>query len=220
MSIFKRIFGPSQEEIWQQLCNQIPNAEFIKGGFWQGSNRVVVTFKCWKIILDTYTTSHTTSGGYGSTYSNSTTYSTSTTYTRMRVAYVSNDGLWFKINRRGWFFELGKLFGGQDIQVGDPEFESKFIIQGNNETKIRQLFANARIRDLILQQPSIVFEIKDNKGFFGQRFPTDVDELYFEVTGTIEDVERLKSLFELFAQTLKQLCSIGSAYEVDPNIEL
>jgi hypothetical protein len=214
MSIFKRIFGPSQEEIWQQLCDEIPNAEFIKGGFWQGSNKVVVTFKRWKIILDTYTTSHTTSGGYGSTYS------TSTTYTRMRAAYVSNDGLWFKINRRGWFSELGKLFGGQDIQVGDPEFESNFIIQGNDETKVRQLFTNARIRDLILQQQSIVFEIKDNESFFGQRFPSDVDELYFEVTGTIEDVERLKSLFDLFAQTLKQLCRIGSAYEIDPNVEL
>lgn len=214
MSIFKGIFGPSQEEIWQQLCEEIPNAEFVKRGFWQGSNRVIVTFKCWEIILDTYTTSQTTSGGYGSAYS------TSTTYTRMRAAYMSNDGLLFKINRRGWFSELGKLFGRQDIQVGDPEFESNFIIQGNDETKVTQLFANARIRDLILQQPSIVFEIKDNEGFFRQRFPSDVDELYFEETGTIEDVERLKSLFELFAQTLKQLCRIGSACEDDPDIEL
>jgi hypothetical protein len=214
MSIFKRIFGPSQEEIWQQLCDEIPNAEFIKGGFWQGSNRVIVTFKCWEIILDTYTTSHTTSGGYGSTYS------TSTTYTRMRAAYVSNDGLWFKINRRGWFAELGMLFGRQDIQLGDPEFESNFIIQGNDEIKVRQLFANAIIRDLSLQQPSIVFQIKDNEGFFGQRFPSDVDELYFEEAGTIEDVERLKSLFELFAQTLKQLYRIGSACQDDPDMDL
>jgi hypothetical protein len=51
-------------------------------------------------------------------------------------------------------------------------------------------------------------------------FPIDVDELYFQVTGTIEDVETLKSLFELFAQTLKQLCRIGSACEDDPDMEL
>ena len=217
MSILKRIFGPSQEEIWQQLCDEIPNAEFVKGGFWRGSNRVVVTVKQWKIILDTHTTSQTNSTTYGF----NTTITTSTTrYTRIRTAYVSNDGLRFKIHRRGWFAELGKFFGRQDIQVGDPEFESNFIIQGNDETKVRQLFANARIRELILQQPSIVFEIKDNEDIFAQRFPSDVDELYFEVTGTIEDVERLKSLFELFTQTLKQLCRIGSAYEDDPNIEL
>jgi len=33
------------------------------------------------------------------------------------------------------------------------------------------------------------------------------------VAGVIKDVERLKQLFELFAETLDHLCRIGSAYE-------
>lgn len=47
-------------------------------------------------------------------------------------------------------------------------------------------------------------------------FPNGVDELYFEVVGVIKDVERLKELFDLFSETLDELCRMGSAYENSP----
>ena len=34
----------------------------------------------------------------------------------------------------------------------------------------------------------------------------------------LKDVERLKLLFELFSETLDQLCRIGSAYEQPPDV--
>jgi hypothetical protein len=40
------------------------------------------------------------------------------------------------------------------------------------------------------------------------------------VVGVIKDVERLKALFELFSETLDQLCRIGSAYERAPDVKL
>ena len=45
--------------------------------------------------------------------------------------------------------------------------------------------------------------------------PEGVDELYFQVSGVIKDLDRLKELFTLFTETLDQLCRIGSAYEKD-----
>ena len=45
---------------------------------------------------------------------------------------------------------------------------------------------------------------------------TAPDELHFHVGGIIKDVARLKLLFELFAETLDQLCMIGSAYAEAP----
>jgi hypothetical protein len=54
----------------------------------------------------------------------------------------------------------------------------------------------------------------------GQNFPPDVDEMYFQVTGVIKDVERLKQLFYLFAETLDELCRMGSAYETNPGVSL
>lgn len=42
----------------------------------------------------------------------------------------------------------------------------------------------------------------------------------FLVTGVIKDVERLKRLFELFAETLDELCRMGSAYQHAPEVKL
>lgn len=36
--------------------------------------------------------------------------------------------------------------------------------------------------------------------------------------GIIKDVERLKLLYELFAETLDQLTRVGAAYERDPRV--
>jgi hypothetical protein len=44
--------------------------------------------------------------------------------------------------------------------------------------------------------------------------------MYFQVTGVIKDVERLKQLFYLFAETPDELCRMGSAYETNPGVSL
>jgi hypothetical protein len=201
MGLLRQLFGPSKEEVWKQLCNEI-GAEFVDGGFWRGS-KVVAHVKEWTVTLDTYA-----AGENGPTY------------TRMRAPYVNKDGLRFTIYRKGFFSERGKRLGMQDIEVGYHEFDDDFIIKGNDESQVRSLFANKRIRELIQAQPSIRLHVKDDEGWFGAKFPEGVDELYLEVPHVIKDVERLKLLYELFAETLNHLCHIGSAYEDDPNLVL
>jgi hypothetical protein len=203
MSILRQIFGSSQEEVWRQLCSEI-GAEFVAGGFWRG-NKVQARVKEWTVTLDTYTVS---------------TGDTHITYTRMRAPYVNKDGFRFTIYRKSLFSELGKRLGMQDIEVGDPEFDRDYVIKGNDESKVLALFGNPRIRQLIQAQPSIELQVKDDEGWFSTSFPEGVDELYFQVVGVIKDVERLKSLYELFAETLNHLCHIGSAYENDPHLAL
>ena len=203
MGILREMFGPSKDEIWRQLCGEI-GADFIAGGFWRGS-KVQARVKEWTITLDTHTVSHGKS---------------STTYTRMRAPYVNPDGFQFTIYRKGLFSGLGKMLGMEDIEVGHQEFDDAFIIKGNSESKLRALFANPRIRQLIEAQPSIHLEVKNDEGWFGPAFPDGVDELYFQVVGVIKDVERLKSVFDLFSEVLNHLCHIGSAYKTDPNLAL
>lgn len=77
-----------------------------------------------------------------------------------------------------------------------------------------------QIRELIETQPHISFEVRDDEGWFGTEFPQGVDELYFQVPGIVKDVDRLKSLYFLFALVLNQLCHIDSAYEDNPNVTL
>jgi hypothetical protein len=197
------VFGPSKDEIWRQLCGEI-GADFVEGGFWRGS-KVQARVKEWSITLDTHTVSH---GKH------------STTYTRMRAPYVNPDGFQFTIYRKGLFSGLGKMLGMEDVEVGHQEFDDAFIIKGNNESKLRALFANPRIRELIEAQPSIHLQVKNDEGWFGPSFPDGVDELCFQVVGVIKDVERLKYVFDLFSEVLNHLCHIGAAYKTDPNLAL
>ncbi|HEX3046981.1 MAG TPA: DUF3137 domain-containing protein [Bacillota bacterium] len=196
-------FGPSKGEVWTELCREI-GAEFVKGGFWKG-DRVEARVGEWTLVLDTYTVSDG---------------KTSHTFTRMRAPYCNPDGFRFKIYRKGLFSELGKLFGMQDIEIGDPEFDRDFIIKGNDEAKVRELFAAQGIRELIQAQPSIHLEVKDDEGAFRGRFPEGVDELYFQVHGVLKDLERLKDLYHLFGEVLNQLCKMGSAYNQDPGVSV
>ena len=109
----------------------------------------------------------------------------------------------------------------QDVCVGYSEFDEAFIIKGNNEWKLRQLFSNAKIRQLISAQPDIRFFVNNRHGgVWGKSLPKGVDELYFEVVGAIKEVDRLKLLYELFSETLDELCRMGSAYEDDPQVKL
>jgi hypothetical protein len=195
-------FGPSKDEVWRQLSEEM-GAEFVEGGFWKGS-KVQAHVGPWTVTLDV---------GYSQDDGESRT-------TRIRAPYVNPDGFRFKIYRKGFFSDLGKLLGMQDIEVGDPEFDEAFIIKGNDEDRVRASFSDPKIRQMIQAQPKIRLEVKDSEGWFGPRFPEDVDELLFEVLGVIKDVERLKALFDLFAAVLNQLCKIGSAYRQDAGVRL
>jgi hypothetical protein len=206
MSILRDLFGPSRDEIWQQVAATV-GGNMTEGSFWGKSSRVDAAHGQWNVTLDTYTVSNGKS---------------STTYTRMRAPYVNPDGFQFNIYRRGIFSDLGKMLGMQDVEIGDPQFDEDFITKGNDETKLRRLFSDARLRELISAQPDIHFCVKDDDNRFwgGQNFPPGTDELYFQVIGIVKDVDRLKQLFDLFAETLDELCRMGSAYEKNPEVKL
>lgn len=203
MGILRELFGPSKDEVWRELCTQI-EGDYVDGGFWKGS-KVRVHYKQWTITLDTYTVS---------------TGKSHVTYTRMRAPYVNADNFRFTIYRKGLFTGLGTFLGMQDIECGDPWFDDEFVIKSGSPKKIADFFANLRVKELIRKQPSISLSVKDDEGWFGEKFPDGVDELYFKTVGVIKDIERLKALFELFAEALNQLCHMGSAYEDDPRLVL
>jgi hypothetical protein len=203
MNLLRKLFDLDKEEIWRQLGEEM-KARFQEGN-WRKGSRVQVDAGEWTVTLDI----HTVSSGHSHQH-----------FTRLRAPYVNRDGFRFTIYRKGFFSGIAKSFGMQDVEVGYPDFDESFIIKGNDEAKLRSLFGNRRIRELLEIQPKVHFAVKDNEGIFGPKFPEDVDELCFQVRGVIKDIPQLKQLFELFAEVLQQLCHIGSAYEKDPNIEL
>ena len=203
MGTLKNIFGPSKDEIWGQIANEI-NGEYIHEGFWMG-DKLRFKHDHWEIVLDTYTQS---------------TGNSAIVLTRLRVPFVNKDGLQFKIFHESFFTTIGKIFGMQDIQIGDRYFDDQFIIKGNNEPKIKRFLNDRKLKDLFRSIPKVSIEIKNNEGWFGQSYPDGVDVLYFECIGVIKDKLVLKNLFELFSAILDRLVKIDSAYKDDPRIQL
>ncbi|MEZ4888447.1 MAG: hypothetical protein R3E32_27215 [Chitinophagales bacterium] len=199
-NFFRKLFGPSKREVWQQVSKAV-NAQYIDDGFFSVP-KVVAYHGEWEITLDTHTVS---------------TGKSSTTYTRIRAPYVSKNGFEFRIYREGFFSKIGKVFGMQDIEVGYENFDRDFVIQGNDPYKVELLFENPAIRDLLMNINQIDLRVKDDSGWLENRKTIKpIDSLHFQVIGIIKDVEQLELLFHLFAETLDQLCNIGAAYNEEP----
>jgi len=201
MSLMRRVFGPSRKEMWTKLAEAV-NGRYVAGGFGKG-DQVHVEHNDWTLTLDTYAVS---------------TGKTVIVFTRMRAPFVNPSGLRFTVYRKSIFSGMGKFFGMQDIEVNDPPFDDDFIVQGTDEHKVRLLLAAPKIRSLIAAQKDINFGVKDDEGWFGTKFPDGVDELHFTVAGVVKDVDRLKLLYDLFAETLDELCRIGTASNEPPGV--
>ncbi len=199
----RRMFGPSRAEIWRQLSAEI-GGRYEEGGFCKG-DKVRASHGEWTVTLDTYTVS---------------TGKVVMVFTRLRAPYVNPDGFRFTISRKHMFSSVARWLGMQDVQVGHEPFDDDFNIKGTSEDKLRELFSSPRLRELVSGQPEIKLTVHDDEGWFGPEFPEGVDELTFIAGGVIKDIDRLKQLYELFAETLDQLCRIGSAYERAPEVTL
>jgi hypothetical protein len=198
------IFGPSQKETWTQFSSEL-NATFVKGGVWD-THKVVAREKVWTITLDTYAV-HTGKA--------------TVPFTRFRAPFVSKDNFRFSIERRDFFSPIADFFGRKSLSTGHPDFDKNFVIKSPDEYKLKKFFANENIRELITKQKEVHLEIKDQDGEWPyKRFPSDVDQVYFQMSGVVKDVERLKSAFRLVAESLNQLAEIGTAHERDPNVTL
>ena len=94
------------------------------------------------------------------------------------------------------------------------------MVKATDESRVRDLLRSEKIRELITKQKDNKLSVKDDEGAFGTKCPDGVDELHFAVTGVIKDVDRLKLLYELFAETLDELCRIGAASNSPPNVDV
>ena len=197
MSVLRHWFGPSRSEIWRQLSEKL-GATYSAGGFTK-SDRVDVTHDEWTITLDCYFNA-----------------ATKVTYTRLSAPYTNPDAFQFTIYRQSVFSELGKRLGMQDIEVDHAEFDDDFVIKGNDESKVRSLFASRTVREQLSAQKDVHLCIEAGSSWFNRTLPPRTDRLVFQVPGVIKDMERLEKLFSLMAVTIDQLCDIGSAYALRP----
>jgi hypothetical protein len=193
-------FRDFRHEIWQALRRSLDEA----GAEWSGAP-IRVQHGPFAVHLDV----HAEGGGRSAIV-----------VTRLRAAYVNRDGFRFRIKRRTWMTDLATMLGAQDIEVGDEEFDTSFVLQANSREELRRLVKDEAIRGQLLASPVSLLEVRDDEGYFGPQFPGEVDELYMACAGRITAVSEIEAIYELFADILNRLCHIGSAYLDDPKLML
>ncbi len=193
------LFGRHRREIWRQLAEQL-DGDYFKGNAFK-SDRIEAFYGDWMVTLDTFMVDKVV-------------------YTRIRAPYVNRDDFVFKVSREHLGHRIAKVFGSQDVEVGHPAFDKDFVIQGNDAQKLKMMFANPRIRELLSYQPRILLELRREAPLFQKpKFPEGINELYYHVGKVLKNPAQMHDLFDLFSYTLDHLCAIGTAYEDDPDFQ-
>lgn len=70
-------------------------------------------------------------------------------YTRVRASLLVPDGPRFRIAPENAIATLGKVLGGQDVEIGDDEFDARYIVK-TKELRRTQTMWSEKARDLML----------------------------------------------------------------------
>ena len=197
--MLQSLFGPGQAEILSELARKL-GGRYERGRF-LSRGKLKLPHRAWEITVDEYS-AHVAS--------------VVLLFIRLRAPYLNRDGFRFRIYRKSGFSMIGKLFGVQDMEIGDPSFDDQFIIQGSPPSMVTRFLMNERIKELMDLQRDIQLEVKDDEGWFGKRFPKGVDELYLRSAGTLDETYKVCELFDLLCTVLDELCAMGSADPVNP----
>jgi hypothetical protein len=196
------MYGHAQDEVWKQIAADIGGGFEGAGLFTAGALR----YKSGDFEI--------TLKGYGD---RSVKDFGASAYTCMRAPFLNKDRLYFKIYRKGIFSGLAKRLGTQDLTIGDDVFDANYMIQSNNEERVRQLLADPKLRELLEGEPKIWVEVKPDDGWFGQSLPEGTDELYFQCKGVLVDKVLIKDLFDTFMMILQKLAQMDSGYTSGSN---
>jgi hypothetical protein len=114
--------------------------------------------------------------------------------------------------REGIFRKIGKAMGmQQDIEVRDPEFDSRFIIKTSNHLFAKQILADPDLREVFLQH---------QHAFQTAALKLDGDNIHFEIQATLSSravVNQIESMLELsvlMAQRLEEMHE-GPSFEMN-----
>lgn len=114
------------------------------GRWWRSkSARVEAKIGAASVLMDHYTVSHGQS---------------STTYTRTRVATSCSKRL--TSYRESVFSGIGKALGMQDMLIGDPVYDERFVIKGDDEAWARSVL-HELLRKEHLDAPKLRLHVKD-----------------------------------------------------------
>ncbi len=128
------------------------------------------------------------------------------TYTRFRVEYPAK-GIDLSLSREHALRKLTKLFGAQDVALGDPTFDDAFIVKTSDPARVAALLTPA-VRDSLLRllatYPQVL--VRD-------------DHLSLERSGLIRSSDALVSITRRLLATARVLAGTSAAAGTDGLID-
>ncbi|MDQ6815635.1 MAG: hypothetical protein M3040_18040 [Bacteroidota bacterium] len=106
----------------------------------------------------------------------------------------------FNIEKQGLKHEIAKLFGMQDVIIGHPEFDKKFLNQSNDVEKVKKVLSDADVSAELLKFPVVDFKIRERKIGMTKEIVLDLS-----LEGGITEPEQLKNIFQPFKTVLGYL---------------
>jgi hypothetical protein len=144
---------------------------------------------------------------------------TKTSGTRIYAPVAVSEKFNFDFSPENFLWKIEKkIFGAQDIEIGDQIFDEKLVVKTENQEKLKLFLSNQKIRELLLAIPShqsvwgISMRIGETelqaRGDGGWQFddlPRKGNYLVIMQNGIIDNVEHLKLSFQLAIESLEQL---------------
>ena len=196
MTKLKSLFAKSRGEILKGLKAELKKAP-VEAGL-KRPKRLKIRSREWVITLDTYSSDE----------------APDKIITRLRAPYVNPENFKFSISPSG-----PKNNGetsrtdGESMSSGEPDLAGNYSIDTNNEVRIKDFLQVSSIKTYLLKNPGIKLEIAADQGWFLASFPRGVDELRLNRVGAIRNLDELVELYEFFAESINQLCIMGTAYK-------
>jgi hypothetical protein len=181
-----------REAVWAQLSKEL-GGKFINEKGW-AQDHVRVQHENWCMTLDFELHS-----GYRSEY----------VHTRFRSP-VSPSSFRFRVFHQDLIHKVGHFLGMQDFEVGDAAFDRMFVVQASDEAKVRQLFQDVELRRLMVEEPELEIRLRVPSASQSVENGEGCEELSLELPEVIDDVARLRRLFDVFVHLLHELQKVGA----------
>lgn len=127
--------------------------------------------------------------------------------TSASLSYSPKEDFVFSIRTEKGVDQIGKALGMQDIQLGDHDFDSRFLIQGTDQGKVRNLFADMKLRDLILENGPSELRLHVEAGDVGaeHKIAAGKHAVLYSNEKLLDKFEQLEAVFQVLASVVHRL---------------
>jgi hypothetical protein len=183
-------FASARAGLWQALHARSGLADLQR---WSGE-RVEARHGGWRVVLDSYRVPIERFD-----------------HTRM-VVVLPDSGFRFRIYEPHALSWVGTLMGLLDIEIGDEQFDRKWVIKSNSRSRIRELLSDADLRRRIDALDHCALSLEDDMSRVDPERPEGERraELVLALAELHTSEPVLQKMFELIAGTLERLEALAA----------